>query len=112
MSQQGTEMRFPVRDEIDRARAEELRNQLLVLVNVTTDDLVLDCSRLAFIDSSGVGVVLYMRRLLELQGRRLRVENVHGQPRRVLDLLRVREILEPRDAELAREPVERAVGHA
>ena len=88
------ERRFPVRGDIDMANAQELENKLLVLVNATNDDLVLDCTDLAFIDSMGISAVMYIQRLLETQRRGFRMENLHGLARRAFDILGLTEIVE------------------
>jgi anti-sigma B factor antagonist len=89
-----TERHFPVSGNIDMANAPALQDRLLVLVNATTDDLVLDCADLEFIDSTGVAVFMHAQRLLEVNGRRLRAENLHGMPRRTFDILGLTEALE------------------
>ena len=88
------ERRFPVSGDIDMANAQALQNKLLVLVNATNDDLVLDCTDLAFIDSMGVSVVMHVQRLLEIQGRGFRLENLHGTARRPFDVLGLTETVE------------------
>jgi anti-sigma B factor antagonist len=89
-----TEQRYPVSGDIDMAVAPTLQDELLVLVNATTDDLVLDCADLEFIDSSGIAVFVHTQRLLEVNGRRLRVEHLHGMPRRAFDIIGLTEVLE------------------
>ena len=88
------ERRYSVRGDIDLENAPDLQAKLLVLVNATNDDLVLDCTDLEFIDSMGIGVFMHTQRLLEVQERRLRVENLHGMVRRAFDILGLVEMLE------------------
>jgi anti-sigma B factor antagonist len=88
------ERRFPVSGDIDLSNCEELQDKLLVLVNATTDDVVLECADLKFIDSTGVGVFMHTQRLLEVHGRTLRVENLNGMARRAFDVLGLTELLE------------------
>jgi anti-sigma B factor antagonist len=87
------ERRYPVRGDIDIAASTGLQAKLLVLVNATRDDLVLDCAELEFIDSSGIAVLIHTQRLLELDGRGFRLENVQGMARRALAVLGLEEIL-------------------
>jgi len=94
------ERRFPVVGDVDIATSRDLQEQLLTLVNATTDDLVLDCADLDFIDSTGVGVFLHTQRLLEIQGRHLRVENLRGMPRRTFDILGLVDGLEGQSTEV------------
>jgi len=87
------ERRYPVRGEVDLARASELQDELLGVINSTTDDLVLDCDGLEFVDSTGIAVFVHTQRVLELQDRRLRVVNLNGMARRAFDLLGLGEVL-------------------
>jgi anti-sigma B factor antagonist len=87
------ERRYPVRGEVDLGSANELQDELLALVNSTTDDLVLDCEGLEFVDSTGIAVFVHTQRILELQGRRFRVVNLSGMARRAFDLLGLADVL-------------------
>ncbi|GAA4903076.1 STAS domain-containing protein [Ferrimonas pelagia] len=49
----------------------------------------LDLSNVSFIDSSGVGAIIHLFKRLRSQQRELILCGVHGQPRRILQLLRV-----------------------
>lgn len=88
------ERRYPVSGDVDMAVAPELQEKLLVLVNATNDDVILDCADLQFIDSTGIGVFMHTQRLLEVQNRSLRVENLTGMARRAFDILGLTEVLE------------------
>jgi anti-anti-sigma factor len=88
------ERRYPVSGDVDLDTAPDLEAQLLVLVNATDDDLVLDCTDLRFIDSTGIHAVTRTQRLIELQGRQLRVENLTGMARRTFEILGLIETME------------------
>jgi anti-sigma B factor antagonist len=100
VTRHGAEQRFPVAGDVDIASSGDLQDRLLTVVNATTDDLVLDCAGLDFIDSTGVGVFLHTQRLLEVQGRHLRVENLRGMARRTFDILGLVEGLEGRSTDV------------
>jgi len=87
------EQRFPVRGDVDFSSASAVQDELLALVNSTSDDLVLDCEGLEFVDSTGIAVFVQTQRILELQGRRIRVVNLRGMARRAFDLLGLSEVL-------------------
>lgn len=95
------EQRYPVRGELDLASASELQEQLLLLVGHTTDDLVLDCDELEFIDSSGIAVFMHVQRALEVEGRSFRVENMTGRAHRAFELLGLTDALGIAEAEPA-----------
>ena len=93
------EQRIPVRGEVDFSSASAVRDELLAVVNSTSDDLVLDCDGLEFVDSTGIAVFVQTQRILELQGRRMRVVNLSGMARRAFDLLGLSEVLAIADDE-------------
>lgn len=55
--------------------------------------VVLDLSRVSFIDSSGVGAIVYLFKRLKALGRNLELTGVHGQVRELIELLRVHKAL-------------------
>ena len=81
------EHRFPLAGDVDLATAAELQAKLMVFATVTTDDLVLDCAELEFIDSTGISVVAHVHQLLNRQDRRLRIVGMSDRVRRPFDVL-------------------------
>jgi anti-anti-sigma factor len=55
--------------------------------------VVLDLSAVSFIDSSGVGAIVYLFKRLRAADRGLELVGVHGQVRELLELLRVHKAL-------------------
>lgn len=53
------------------------------------EGIVVDLSRIAFLDSSGVGALVFMYKLLCLRRKSLILVGVHGQPGKLLQLLRL-----------------------
>ncbi|MCZ4294181.1 STAS domain-containing protein [Vibrio sinaloensis] len=52
-------------------------------------DVEIDFSHVQFLDSSGVGAIVYLyKRLIERQ-RNMRIENASGQPLEIINLLRI-----------------------
>jgi anti-sigma B factor antagonist len=93
--------RFPLRGDVDLANAGDLQTKLSVLIDGTDDDIVLDCEGLAFIDSSGIAVVVHVHRELEVLGRRCRIENMSDRARRPFDVLGLTELLGIRELDSA-----------
>jgi anti-sigma B factor antagonist len=87
------ERHYPVHGDIDLESSTGLQAKLLALVNATKDDLVVDCRDLEFIDSSGIAVLVHTQRLLEIDGRGFRLENVGGMAKRAIELLGLQDIL-------------------
>ncbi|MCP3690126.1 MAG: STAS domain-containing protein [Gammaproteobacteria bacterium] len=49
----------------------------------------LDLSAVSFLDSSGIGSMVFLFKRLSQTGRSLIISGVHGQPRELLELLRI-----------------------
>lgn len=73
--------------EIDLATAPQLRAELEeALGNPDITDLVLDVSRVSFIDSSGLGVILGRYQQLQQQQRSLAIAGAQPGVRRILQM--------------------------
>jgi anti-sigma B factor antagonist len=81
-----TERRFFLRGEIDIATAPQLRADLDDAVAPDGADLLVDCSELTFIDSSGLSVLLTVLRELEASGHGLRIAHVRDAIARVIQV--------------------------
>lgn len=57
--------------ELDAATAPQLRDELVVLCEEGIDRIVLDCRRLHFVDSFGLGVIVSAKKRLSQQGNAL-----------------------------------------
>jgi anti-sigma B factor antagonist len=74
-----------VRGEIDMATAPQLRDLLNELVDGGSTRILLDCRALDFLDSSGIGVLVAVRKRLGEDGA-LTLESPPAHVRKVLDL--------------------------
>jgi anti-anti-sigma factor len=63
-----------------RARLDEIAGE--------SGDLTLDLGSVDFMDSAGLGFLRSLRMLLEARGNELRLQNVKGQPKRLLAIVR------------------------
>ncbi|NOH79705.1 STAS domain-containing protein [Vibrio sp. RE86] len=60
-----------------------------IIAEESQRDIEIDFSQVQFLDSSGVGALVYLyKRLIERQ-RNMRIENVSGQPLEIMNLLRI-----------------------
>jgi anti-sigma B factor antagonist len=73
-----------VNGEVDLATAPQLEAALAELVTATVGDLRIDCAELAFIDSSGVSVLVATEQRLAVDGRKLVLRDASEQFRQVL----------------------------
>src|SRR5215208_1327431 len=79
-----------VRGEVDMATAPELRDALFALVDGGASRISLDCRGLDFLDSSGIGVLIAVRKRLGDDGS-LTLEAPPAHVRKVLELTGVSE---------------------
>jgi anti-anti-sigma factor len=87
------EQRFLLSGEFDLANTPGLLDDLCQIVSATGADLVVDCSELRFIDSSGIKVLIQVRNALDAQGRRFRMQRLPPTPLRTLEVLGLLEVL-------------------
>ena len=73
--------------EVDIATAPALRSELMALIESGAERITLDLSDVAFIDSSGVGVLVgALRRLRETRDGELTVEGVQPGVRKIFEI--------------------------
>jgi anti-anti-sigma factor len=72
--------------ELDLATCELLEQRLLEVLRQEPEELILDLTRLEFMDVSGVRVLLRCSERAREQSTRLMLDLGSGQPRRVLEL--------------------------
>lgn len=85
--------------ELDIATVEELSAAARAALETTASTLVLDFGGVTFVDSTGLGALVRLRKEAEHRGLGLRLEGVRPEVRRVLDLTGLSEIF-PDQAEL------------
>jgi anti-sigma B factor antagonist len=81
--------------EIDIASGPQLRDQLLSIMRRQGARLTLDLTGVTFIDCAGIGVLMAVRRRVQLEGGSLRVLRASPRVRRVLALTRLDSVLMP-----------------
>ena len=80
--------------EFDALGVVEIRPELeQVAESSDPQHIVLDLEEVEFIDSSGVGAMVFLFKRLRAKERSLEIIGVHGQPRELLELLRVHEAI-------------------
>ncbi len=52
-------------------------------------EIAIDLEHVDFLDSSGIGAIVYFYKRLVENERSLRIDNVHGQPLKMMELLRI-----------------------
>lgn len=83
---------FAIAGDFDAARVETLRGELDSLA-VGDHDLVVDLSQSRFLDSSGVGAIVFLYKRLRARGYALRLAGAEGQPLKLLSHLGIAGLL-------------------
>jgi anti-anti-sigma factor len=95
--------------EIDIYNCGEIRKLIDAYITRTIVRIIVDMGRVTYIDSSTIGVFLAELKRLCAQGGNLRLLNLTGAPRHVLEMARLEELFPPFDDEKkAMESFERA----
>ena len=74
---------------MDALAVESLRAELDALVNEGKQHVTLNFSKVDFIDSSGIGAIVFLFKRLSSQQRKLWLEQVNGQPLQLIQYLRI-----------------------
>ena len=99
MESDGTLVLTVAATTLTRANAADFREQSVPEIVAATGSVVVDCSQLEFIDSSGVGALLHASNMLEESRRPVRLTGVGAKVLASLELMRVHRQfdLEPRN---------------
>jgi len=78
--------------EIDFSVTPQVRDRLLELLRDTSGEVVLDMAELRYIDSSGLALLLELRKLLLEKKRTVRIRSIAPQVRKLLHLTQLGEM--------------------
>ncbi|MBX2829572.1 MAG: STAS domain-containing protein [Rhodospirillales bacterium] len=81
--------------ELDMAKAPAARQLFFDAWQTGPGDIVLDCKRLSYLDSSGVSAIVYLyRSLTQRRSRNLRIVNISGQPAQLVKIVGFSKLVE------------------
>jgi anti-sigma B factor antagonist len=83
--------------ELDVATAPELQRRVDEIASAEGDAWI-DCTRLTFADSSGLGALMRLAKALRAKDRRLVLTNLRPIVRRAMDVLQINELFELEEA--------------
>lgn len=72
-----------VTGEVDIYTAQQFKDKLYDIVDNSGKDLVIDCSGLNYIDSTGLGIFVGALKKTRLAGRNIRLENIRDNIRKL-----------------------------
>ena len=78
-----------IQGPMDALAVESLRSELDELVNNSHGDVIIDLNLVDFIDSSGIGALVFLFKRLSSQKRKLQLRGANGQPLQLIKYLRI-----------------------
>jgi len=76
--------------EMDALGCTQIRTELEQVTNSDSNKkVILNMNLVSFLDSSGVGVIVFLYKRLKANGRTLEIVDVRGQPKELMELLRI-----------------------
>ncbi|WP_028863923.1 STAS domain-containing protein [Psychromonas aquimarina] len=75
--------------EMDALGCSKIRPNLEEITTQNHHHIILDISSISFIDSSGIGAIVFLFKRLKEQGRSMEITGVQGQPQELMTLLRI-----------------------
>ena len=79
--------------ELDLYSTSEMRTKIQELLERKRTRIILDLSELSYLDSSGVGVLIFLLQALKTKGGKLAVFGLAGTPRKVLEMSNIISLL-------------------
>lgn len=80
---------LPIATDLDSEHVVSLQPSLELLVDDHSENIILDFSHVKFIDSTGIGAIVFLFKRLTSQRRSLSLLKVSGQPHKLMTMLRV-----------------------
>ena len=78
-----------IKGRMDARFITEKRQELELLPQEIVSDVLFDLSCTDFIDSSGIGFLVYIYKRLKPQNRKMGIVGLNGQPKEVIKMLRI-----------------------
>lgn len=75
-----------VSGEIDIYTAQQFKEKLYHTVDSSEKDLIIDCSELKYIDSTGLGIFVGALKKTKLTGRNITLENIRDNIRKLFNI--------------------------
>jgi len=87
------EYHYNLRGDVDVATASDIRADLQAIIEGSDSHVLIDCTQLTFIDSTGIVVLLEAHRALQAAGREMLLANVPTRCSKVFDILGLDDLL-------------------
>ncbi|MFT7684390.1 MAG: anti-sigma B factor antagonist [Moritella dasanensis] len=80
---------LPIATDLDTEHVVSIQPSLEALVDDHAENIILDFTHVTFIDSTGIGAIVFLFKRLTSQRRTLSLLKVSGQPHKLMTMLRV-----------------------
>jgi anti-sigma B factor antagonist len=80
--------------DVEMIRMKALKEKLFNIVNNTEKDIIIDFANVAYLDSSGIGVLITISKTLKEKGKGLKLSNLSERITRVLELSSLADVIE------------------
>ena len=80
---------FLITGQFDAMAVKNLRPSFTEIAEKEQRDVRLDLTSVNFIDSSGIGAIVFMYKRMSARGRKLTITGLHGQPLELIRFLRI-----------------------
>ena len=88
------ELMVKLQGEMDALGCTHIRPELEQIASQQSGKhVIIDLSNVNFLDSSGVGVIVFLFKRLKAQSRTLEISAAQGQPQELLELLRIDQVI-------------------
>ncbi|MCG8613833.1 MAG: STAS domain-containing protein [Pseudomonadales bacterium] len=84
--------------DFDAHTVEQTRTEFANLIEADSENLVFDMADVKFIDSSGIGALVFLFKRLAVEKRTMCLVGLSGQPARLISLLRIDQVIETHDS--------------
>ncbi|MDK8183188.1 STAS domain-containing protein [Paenibacillus sp. UMB4589-SE434] len=91
--QDGQQITIQLQGDLDLAASGEFRSFMEPLANDSTNQLTLDLSKLTYIDSTGIGILISIVKVRKAAGAPFFVENVPSQVQKLFDMTGISKFL-------------------
>lgn len=80
--------------DLDALSVSEIRPEFeSIAEDKQQQQIILDLEKVGFIDSSGIGAIVFLYKRLKADGRGLELMGARGQPKHLLELLRIHQVI-------------------
>ncbi len=82
-----------IEGDIEMITMKGLKEQLMDIVEKNDKDMIIDFSKVGYLDSSGIGILLAVSKTLKAKDRKLKLSNLSERISRVLELSSLAEMI-------------------